>query len=100
MAFNVLLRRLEVDAVPHGFLSSFRDWAAECSGASWAGCESALAHNVGNATEQAYMRSDLFEQTSPALATVGRLHRGLKFRYRESQQIRGGKSIPPLCRDC
>ena len=62
MAFNVLLRRLEVDAVPHGFRSSFRDWAAEQSGASWAVCESALAHNVGNGVEQAYMRSDLFEQ--------------------------------------
>ena len=62
MAFNVLLRRLEVDAVPHGFRSSFRDWAAECSGAAWAVCESALAHNVGNGVEAAYMRSDLFEQ--------------------------------------
>ena len=39
MAFNTLLRRLEVDAVPHGFRSSFRDWAAENSGASWAVCE-------------------------------------------------------------
>ena len=62
MAFNVLLRRLEIDAVPHGFRSSFRDWAAECSGAAWAVCESALAHNVGNGVEAAYMRSDLFEQ--------------------------------------
>ena len=62
MAFNVLLRRLEIPAVPHGFRSSFRDWAAEQSGAAWAVCESALAHNVGNGVEQAYMRSDLFEQ--------------------------------------
>ena len=62
MAFNVLLRRLKIDAVPHGFRSSFRNWAAENSGASWAVCESALAHNVGNGVEQAYMRSDLFEQ--------------------------------------
>ncbi len=62
MAFNVLLRRLEIPAVAHGFRSSFRDWAAECSGEAWAVCESALAHNVGNGVEQAYMRSDLFEQ--------------------------------------
>ena len=62
MTFTALLRRLKVDAVPHGFRSSFRDWAAECSGAAWAACESALAHNVGNGVEQAYMRSDLFEQ--------------------------------------
>ena len=28
----------------------------------WAVAEAALAHNVGNATEAAYMRSDLFDQ--------------------------------------
>ena len=62
MGFTQLLRRLEIPAVPHGFRSSFRDWAAELSGAGWAVCESALAHNVGNSTEAAYMRSDLFER--------------------------------------
>ena len=62
MAFTQLLRRLEIPAVPHGFRSSFRDWAEEQSGASWTVCESALAHNVGNSTEAAYMRSDLFGQ--------------------------------------
>ena len=61
MAFNTLLRRLEIDAVPHGFRSSFRDWAAECSGASKEVCELSLAHNSGNAVEMACMRSDLFE---------------------------------------
>lgn len=62
MALTSLLRRLKIPAVPHGFRSSFRDWAAERSGAPWAVCESALAHTVGNSTEQAYFRSDLFEQ--------------------------------------
>ena len=62
MAFNVLFRRLEIDAVPHGFRSSLRDWEAECTGASWAACESALAHNVGNSVESAYLRSDLLAQ--------------------------------------
>ena len=62
MTFTQLLRRLEIPAVPHGFRSSFRVWAAEKSGAPWAVCENALAHNVGNGVEQAYMRSDLFQQ--------------------------------------
>ena len=62
MTLTQLLRRLEIPATVHGFRSSFRDWAAEKSGANWAVCESALAHNVGNSTEQAYMRSTLFEQ--------------------------------------
>ena len=44
-----VLRRLEIDAVPHGFRSSFRDWAAEQSGAPWAVCESALAHSASAA---------------------------------------------------
>ena len=54
-----VLRRLKIDATVHGFRSSFRDWAAECSGASWAVCEASLAHSIGSSTEQAYMRSDL-----------------------------------------
>ena len=62
MTFLGMLRRLEIPAVPHGFRSSFRDWAAEQSGVGWAVCESALAHSIGNSVEQAYMRSDLFEQ--------------------------------------
>ena len=71
MAFSILLRRLDIPAVPHGFRSSFRDWAAEHSGASCAACESALAHSVGNSTEAAYMRSDLFEQRRELLAAWG-----------------------------
>ena len=61
MAFNQLLRRLELDFVPHGLRSSFRDWAAERTSASHAVVEQALAHEVRNATEAAYFRSDLFD---------------------------------------
>ena len=61
MAFIQLLRRLELDFVPHGLRSSFRDWAAEQTNAPHAVVERALAHTVGNATEAAYFRSDLFE---------------------------------------
>ena len=62
MTLLAILRRLKIDATIHGFRSSFRDWAAECSGPSWAIRESALAHSVGPSTEQAYMRSDLLDQ--------------------------------------
>ncbi len=62
MALNVMLKRLKVPAVPHGFRSSFRHWTAEKSGVGWAVAETALAHNVGNATERAYLRSDMFEE--------------------------------------
>ena len=59
MTLLAILRRLKIDATVHGFRSSFRVWAAECSGASWAVCEASLAHSIGSSTEQAYMRSDL-----------------------------------------
>ena len=62
MVFTALLRRLEIPAVPHGFRTSFRNWVAECTATPWAVAEAALAHNVGNSTEAAYMRSDLFDQ--------------------------------------
>ncbi len=62
MVFTAMLRRLEIPAVPHGFRTSFRNWVAECTPTPWAVAEAALAHNVGNSTEAAYMRSDLFDQ--------------------------------------
>ena len=62
MVFTALLRRLEIPAVPHGFRTSFRNWVAECTATPWAVAEAALAHNIGNSTEAAYMRSDLFDQ--------------------------------------
>ena len=61
MALTQLLRRLGLDFVPHGLRSSFRDWAAERTGSPHAVVEAALAHSVGNATEAAYFRSDLFD---------------------------------------
>ena len=57
-----LLERQRVTAVPHGFRSSFRDWAAEETEHRREVIEAALAHVVGNKVEAAYARSDLFER--------------------------------------
>ena len=46
----------------HGFRSSFRDWAAECTSAPHAVMELSLAHVVGSAVEAAYARSTLIEK--------------------------------------
>lgn len=62
LTLTALLRRLEIPAVPHGFRSSFRNWVEECTAMSWDVSGAALAHNVCNATESPYMRSDLFDQ--------------------------------------
>ena len=57
-----LCRENDVGCVPHGFRSSFRNWAAECSDAPREVCELALAHVNADRVEAAYMRSDLFER--------------------------------------
>ena len=47
---------------PHGFRSTFRDWAGETTNHANHVVEMALAHKVGNAVEAAYRRGDLFEK--------------------------------------
>ena len=49
-------------ATVHGFRSSFKDWTLEQTDTPWAVSEAALAHVLGNGTEQAYARSDLFDR--------------------------------------
>ena len=61
-ALTDLLHGLGIDAVAHGFRSSFRDWAAECTDAPREVCELALAHVNSDRVEAAYRRSDLFDR--------------------------------------
>ena len=57
-----LLQEHGIAAVPHGFRSTFRDWAAEETDHPREVIEAALAHGVRNRVEAAYARSDLFER--------------------------------------
>ena len=57
-----LLQDLNIAAVPHGFRSTFRDWAAEETDHPREVIEAALAHVIQNQVEAAYARSDLFER--------------------------------------
>ena len=57
-----MVRELGIAAVPHGFRSSFRDWAGEETDHPREVIEAALAHVVRNRVEAAYARSDLFER--------------------------------------
>ena len=59
---RLLLQKHQIAAVPHGFRSSFRDWAAEETDHPREVIEAALAHVVQNKVEAAYARSDLFER--------------------------------------
>ena len=53
---------LGIDAVPHGFRSTFRDWAAELTSYSDEIRKAASGHVVGDAVQQAYQRTDLLEK--------------------------------------
>jgi len=62
MSLTAVLRRMKVDAVPHRFRSSFRDWCAERTNYPREVAEMSLAHPIGNKVEAAYRRGDLFEK--------------------------------------
>ncbi|CAG9239363.1 Integrase [Paraburkholderia tropica] len=62
MSLSAVLKRMGVDsktATVHGFRSTFRDWAAECTNFPREQAEKALAHAVRSETEAAYQRGDL-----------------------------------------
>jgi integrase len=59
------------EVVPHGFRSSFRDWAAERTNFTREVAEAALAHVDGDETERAYQRGDLFEKRRRLMTAWG-----------------------------
>jgi integrase len=61
-SLKMVLRRMKEGSTVHGFRSSFRDWAAECTNFPNEVCEAALAHVIGNKAEAAYRRGDLFDK--------------------------------------
>lgn len=62
MTLTAALRRMKVGATAHGFRSTFRDWTAERTATPREVAEMALAHAIGDKTEEAYRRGDLFEK--------------------------------------
>lgn len=60
-----VLRRMDIPpdkAVPHGFRSTFRDWAGEHTSHPREVIEHALAHRLKDKAEAAYARGDLMEK--------------------------------------
>jgi len=62
MSLTACMRRMGLSAVPHGFRSTFTDWCAERTAYPAEVREMALAHAIGNQTESAYRRGDLFDK--------------------------------------
>ncbi len=78
MSLTKLLRDTGIAerAVVHGFRSSFRTWASECTNADHAVMELCLAHAVGSSVERSYARSDLYQKRARLLAQWGAFVRG------------------------
>lgn len=64
MAMNKVMRDMNANGVPHGFRSTFRDWALEHTSFQSEIAEKAMAHAVGDKTIGAYLRSDAFKKRS------------------------------------
>jgi integrase len=62
MALLQVMRGMGLACVPHGFRASFKSWATDKTTHAREAIEMALAHNVGDAVERAYMRTDMFEK--------------------------------------
>ena len=68
MAFNKVMKdmredgELALDGVPHGFRSTFRDWAAEQTSFPDEVRKAASMHAVDDATKKAYERTTFFDK--------------------------------------
>jgi integrase len=85
MSVSAVLRRMGRDDITvHGFRSTFRDWAAECTAYPREVAEMALAHTIGDKVEAAYRRGDLFAKRTRMM------HEWANF----CNQTQGGEVIP------
>ncbi|MFG1305508.1 integrase arm-type DNA-binding domain-containing protein [Xanthobacter autotrophicus] len=62
MTMGRFMERAGLEARPHGFRSSLRDWIAETTETPHDVAETVLGHTVGGAVERAYRRTDFLDQ--------------------------------------
>ena len=68
MAMAMLLRRMKYSNITtHGFRSTFRDWAGDCTEYPKDLIETALAHTIQNQAEAAYRREKAIERRRPLM---------------------------------
>ncbi len=72
MTLTKAMRDMERDETPHGFRSSFKDWAAETTGYANELSEAALAHAIKDKTEAAYRRGNLLKKRRDMMDAWGR----------------------------
>ena len=67
-AMDKLLKDMGFDATPHGFRTTFREWAGDMTDHPREVAEAALNHAVGDAVERAYRRGDALEKRRKLMA--------------------------------
>lgn len=72
MSISAVMRRMEVNAVPHGLRSSFKDWCRSSTAYPDEVTELALAHVSTDATRAAYARDELLPQRERLMRDWGR----------------------------
>ena len=72
MTLLAVMKRMGSTAVPHGFRSTFRDWAFEKTNHPRDICEMALAHTPGSAVEKAYKRGEAIQKRAKLLNDWGK----------------------------
>ena len=80
-------------ATVHGFRTSFKTWCMETTDTPWAVGEAALAHTIGNSTEAAYARSDLYQKRAELM------EEWCSFLLRTPERSRGDSGNPVLNAD-
>lgn len=70
------MERAGLEARPHGFRSSFRDWAAETTDVPREVVETALGHSTGSQVERAYLRTDYLKRRAVLMDKWAKCVRG------------------------
>ena len=65
--FSMLLNRLQIPCVPHGFRSTFRNWAGRSPEIPFAPAEMVLAHAPSDAVVAAYLNDPFIEERQPIM---------------------------------
>ena len=67
MALAMLMRRMGVEATPHGFRTSFRTWTSDVAHTPFEVAETALSPKIGSAVSRASAQSDMLERRRPLM---------------------------------
>jgi hypothetical protein len=97
MSLSKVLRTNGISgATVHGFRSSFRDWAGDCTTFPRETIEEALSHQIGDKAERAYRRSTALEKRRALMASWADYCTGAAARwFKLAAPARPRELVPP-----